>query len=319
MKKTCRTKCTLRIASVAVIMLMAVLAWTANAAEEATQTLYASPDEALTALRAAVKAGDTNSLGKLFGPISQEIANPDPIQNEKDMAGFARYMAEFSELSKQDNGNVSVLIGKEHWPLPIPLISNKEGKWFFDTEAGKEEILNRRVGHNELSAIEVCHAYVQAQREYAVKDPDGNGVMEYAQRIRSAPDKRNGLYWEAKTDEEQSPFGPLVAKADQEGYTGDELSGTKRQHNPFHGYFFKILKKQGKHAPGGKYDYVINDHMVGGFALLAYPAQWGNSGIMTLIVNQQGKVYEKNLGEKTSELAGKIDRFDPDNTWKPTE
>jgi hypothetical protein len=318
MKKICRIECTLPLLTIAVIMMLPVLAWNVNAAEDETQTQYATSDEALGALQQAVKAGDTNALGKLFGPALHEMANPDPVECQRDLAGFARHMAEFSELSKQDNGNMVLLMGNEHWPFPIPLV-NKGGKWFFDTLAGKEEVLNRRIGHNELSTIEVCHAYVKAQREYAAKDPDANGVMEYAERIRSAPEKRNGLYWEAKSDEEQSPFGPLVAKAALEGYTGNELSAMKRQHNPFHGYFFKILKKQGANAPGGRYDYVINGHMVAGFALLAYPAQWGNSGVMTLIVNQQGKVYEKNLGEKTTELAGKIEEYDPDGTWKPAE
>ena len=227
-------------------------------------------------------------------------------------------MAESVELVKQDNGTIVLRAGNDHWPFAIPL-AKKGDKWFFDTLAGKEEILNRRIGGNELSAIEVCYAYVKAQREYIQKDYDGNRVMEYAQRMQSKPGMKDGLFWETKSGEEESPLGPLVASASQEGYSSKTVSAISRKHDPFHGYFFRILKKQGKKAPGGKFDYVINGHMVAGFALLAYPAQWGNSGVMTFIVNQQGKIYQKNLGEKTADLAPKIKEYNPDETWKPAE
>ena len=193
----------------------------------------------------------------------------------------------------------------------------KEGEtWRFDTAAGKEELLNRRIGKNELNAIQLCHAYVEAQREYASQDWDGDGVLEYAQRIVSTKGKWDGLYWEAAEDEVKSPLGPLVAKAVLEGYT-PKGPGDKRA--PYHGYYYKILKAQGKNAPGGAYSYIINGHMVAGFALVAYPAEYGSSGIITFTVNQRGIVYQKDLGKKTREIAEAMNTFDPDKTWQKVD
>jgi len=293
---------------------------TAYAADKETQTQFASPDQALATLRAAAQAGDTNALRKLFGPAWNEIANPDAIQRAHQLADFARHLGEFTDLATQANQTVVIHLGDKHWPFPIPLIATN-GQWVFDTAAGREEILNRRIGHNELSALEVCHAFVQAQREYATKDHAGNGVMEYAQRLHSTPGTRDGLYWETKSGEEQSPFGPLVARAQEEGYYPPQPQGSAepKAYAPFHGYIFKVLKKQGPDAPGGKYDYVINGHMVAGFALLAYPVEWGNSGVMTFVVNQQGKVFQKNLGKQTANLAAHLDEYNPDAAWQAVE
>ena len=285
-----------------------------------TQALYANPAEAVTALGQAVRSKDTNALRRVFGAAIGEITNPDPVQREDNLVAFAQHLAESTTLSNRNADTIVLLVGKESWPFPIPLVKTN-GTWLFDTRAGKEEILNRRIGQNELMAIDVCLAYVKAQREYALKDWGGSGVMEYAQKIRSSPGKRDGLYWVAPPNEEQSPFGPLVAQAHAEGY-GKEENSTNPQNpprRPFHGYYFKILTKEGKHVPGGKYDYIINGHMVAGFAFLAYPATWGNSGVMSFMVNQQGKVYQKNLGEKTSGLAEKIREYDPDDTWQPVK
>ena len=269
----------------------------ARAADEEIQARFASPAQALAALREAAQAGDTNALRKLFGPMLSEIANPDAVQGANQLRNFAQHLGEFAELAAQSNQTVEIRLGSKHWPFPIPLVMTN-GQWVFDTPAGKEEILNRRIGHNELSALEVCHAYVQAQREYASKDRAGNGVMEYAQRLRSKPGTRDGLYWETVPGEDQSPFGPLVARAQDEGYYKpmQRSPGEPKGCTPFHGYIFRILKKQGRDAPGGKYDYVINGHMVAGFGLEAYPVEWGNSGVMTFIVNRQGRAYQKNLG-----------------------
>jgi hypothetical protein len=304
---------------IAVLVYILVAPAVMRAADSGEQPLFASPDQAVTALQAAVKTQETNAMRKVFGPAISEIANPDPVQRAENLEKFAKRLTEFVGLSTQQNGNVVLDIGNDHWPFPIPL-AKRGDQWFFDVGAGKEEILNRRVGQNELSAIEVCHAYVQAQREYAMKDRAGNKIIEYAQKMRSTPGTKDGLYWEAKPDEEQSPFGPLVAKAHEEGY-GRKKDGadTQKTHNPFHGYLLRILTKQGENAPGGKYDYIINGHLVAGFAFLAYPAQWGNSGVMTFIVNQHGQVYQKNLGEKTTELANAITEYNPDETWKPAE
>ncbi|MEJ2068151.1 MAG: DUF2950 domain-containing protein, partial [Deltaproteobacteria bacterium] len=198
--------------------------------------------------------------------------------------------------------------GENDWPMPIPLV--KEGDaWSFDTEEGRDEILNRRIGKDELNTIEVCLAYVDAQREYAAKDDNGDKMCDYAQKITSTRGKRNGLYWETKEGEGQSPMGPLMAKAAKEGYTGRALS-------PYHGYYYKILKAQGKHASGGAYSYVVKGMMMGGFALVAYPAEYGSSGIMTFIVNQEGVVYQKDLGKKTKKIAEAMTLYDPDETWQ---
>jgi hypothetical protein len=206
-------------------------------------------------------------------------------------------------------------VGKDDWPLPIP-IRKKGSAWFFDTKAGKEEMLNRRIGRNELNTIDVLEAYVVAQREYAGKDRDGDGVYPYAQKFWSTPGKKDGLYWEAKEGEEASPFGPLSARAAQEGY---KRKGKPEKPSPYYGYYFKILKAQGKNAPGGAYDYVVKGNMIFGFGLVAYPAKYGSSGIMTFIVNQEGVVYQKDLGKGTAKAAGSIKRYDPDPTWKKVE
>ena len=298
----------------------AVLSVTAvRAADDSQPARFATPEQAVAALTKAVTAKDTNALRSIFGPALDEIANPDPVQRDHNLTLFAGRLAAASKLSRKDDHTVVLIAGKDDWPFAIPVVKQAD-QWFFDIKAGKEEIINRRIGANELSAIDVCRAYVQAQRDYALKDSAGNGVMEYAQKLRSSPGKRDGLYWETRPDEEQSPFGPLVAKAHAEGYgQKDPNAGTQNARRPFHGYFFRILTRHGQHAPGGKYDYLVNNHMVAGFALLAYPAVWGNSGVMTLIVNQQGKVYQKNLGEKSAELAEDIKEYDPDETWEPVK
>jgi hypothetical protein len=206
---------------------------------------------------------------------------------------------------------IVLYLGAKNWPFPIPLVQN-DGKWFFDTAAGQQEILNRRIGLDELTAIGVCQVYLLAQHEYAAEDRDGSGVLKYAQRLNSNPGKKDGLYWEPVDGEPPSPFGPLVAQARDEGYPGEKPVG---RGEPFHGYFFKILQEQGPAAPGGKYNYVINGNMIAGFALIAYPAHWGESGIMTFIVNQQGKVYQHNFGENSAALAAAVTVFNPDQTW----
>jgi hypothetical protein len=193
----------------------------------------------------------------------------------------------------------------------------KDGGWFFDTEAGKEEILHRRIGKNELATLQVMRAYVDAQREYASRDRNGDEVLEYAQRLASTPGAKDGLFWPPGQDGEISPLGPLVAQAQGEGYRL-EGKGQDSTRQPFHGYLFKILTRQGKHAPGGKYSYLINGHMIGGFALVAWPAEYDESGIMTFIVNQQGRVYQKDLGPKTDKLAAAMKAYDPDKSWSPS-
>jgi hypothetical protein len=319
MHSTKRTIGKLQILIVAGLAYFILWAGPVLAAGGSGQALFATPDDAVAALTKAVNAKDTNALRSLFGPALNEIANPDPVQRDHNLTVFAGRLAEAAKLSRKDDNTVVLVAGKDDWPFAIPVVK-KDGQWFFDTKAGKEEILNRRIGANELNAIDVCRAYVLAQREYALKDSAGNGVMEYAQKLSSTPGNRDGLYWDATPDQAQSPFGPLVAKAHAAGYTHKAAAALAQEaHEPFHGYFFKILTSQSQNAPGGKYDYIINGHMVAGFAFLAYPAAWGNSGVMTFIVNQQGKVYQRNLGEKTAELAEAIKEYNPDETWQPVK
>ncbi len=224
-------------------------------------------------------------------------------------------MSERVALVPKSDAKIELNIGYDAWPFPIPLVK-EDGQWFFDTQAGQEEILNRRVGRNELDTIRVCNAYVDAQRQYASVDRMGDGVVQYAQHLRSAPGSHDGLYWHMEPGEDASPLGPLIAAARGEGYTHQSKIMTDDQ-VPYHGYFFKVLTRQGRHAPGGKYDYIINGHMVAGFALVAWPAEWGNSGVMTFIVNQQDKIYEANLGPKTASIAAKMTTYDPTSDWKP--
>jgi hypothetical protein len=276
---------------------------------------FATSDDAVKAFTTAAANKDTNALEVIFGPSVRELVSPDAVQASNGLANFAHRVSEKVAAVNKSDSNVVVNLGLDAWPFPIPLVK-EDGKWFFDTDAGKEEILNRRIGRNELNTISVCHAYSQAQREYASEDRTGTGVLEYAQHLRSTLDKHDGLYWHAEPGEEISPLGPLIAQAHGEGYTHDSKIMTEMQ-APYQGYFFKILTRQGRNAPGGKYNYVINGHMIGGFALVAWPAEWGNSGVMTFIINQQCKVYEKNLGPKTSAIASSMTIYDPGPGWKP--
>jgi hypothetical protein len=266
------------------------------------------------ALKTAVAAKDTNALHSIFGPGAHALVSADVVEATNERELFASRLAEKTALTRESDSNAVLRLGADGWAFPIPL-RNQDGQWFFDTEAGKEEILNRRIGANELGAISVCRAYVLAQREYAGVDRNGDEVLAYAQRLRSTPGTHDGLYWPSKNPgDEQSPLGPLIAQARVEGYRHKTKILTDEQ-TPYHGYYFKILTEQGKHAPGGKYDYIINGRMIGGFALVAWPAEWGNSGVMTFIVNQRGKVCQKNLGPKTSSAADGITAYDPDDTW----
>jgi len=282
------------------------------------QRSFGSPEEARQALIQAVQAKDHAALGAIFGPAQKELEPGDPVEQAAEFGHFSREIAEATELELQGDAKAIVKIGDEKWPFPIPLVKQGD-RWFFDTVAGREEIVTRRIGHNELLAINVCRAYADAQREYYnMPEPDGDQIPKYAQHLISRPGKRDGLYWPTAAGEKQSPLGPLVAKAKEEGYMMPRKAG-EHGRRPFHGYFFKILKKQGKSAPGGKFSYLINGNMVAGHALIAYPSRWGVSGVMTFVVNQRGRVYQKNLGPDTAKLARKLEAYNPDLTWKLVE
>lgn len=279
----------------------------------ADEERFSSPQAAVDALKAAVEANDTNAMHAIFGPAAHSLVSADFVEAVQERELFVSRLKENVNLVAESDSKVVLQLGADGWPFPIPLVK-QDGQWRFDTEGGKEEILNRRIGANELGAIQVCRAYVQAQREYASVDHNGAGVLEYAQHLRSTPGTHDGLYWSTRTGDELSPLGPLVAQARVEGYRQKTKILTDEQ-SPYHGYYFKILTRQGKHAAAGKCNYVINGHMIAGFALVAWPAEWGNTGVMTFIVNQQGKVYQKNLGPKTASVAQAMTAYDPDNTW----
>ncbi len=295
-----------------------VFAWSMPGAGAATQRSFSSPEDALKTLVEVVKEKDMALLDQIFEPSGQELRSGDTVQDAAEFDELARYLAEKATLEKESDSKVILHIGNESWPFPIPIVK-KDNHWFFDTVAGKEEILNRRIGENELTAILVCRTYVTAQREYTLKDWDGDGLFVYAQKLRSDPGKRNGLFWRAAPGEALSPLGELVVKARMEGYKKKTAVFKEDEPTPFHGYYFKILTRQSKNAPGGKYNYIINGNMVGGFALVAFPSNWGKSGVMTFIVNQQGKVYQKNMGLNTTKLAREMKSYNPDKTWAPVE
>jgi len=274
--------------------------------------LFGSPEEAVKVLVAATQAGDHAAVDAIFGPAVKDLLSGDARQDALEFATFARLVGEFSQLVKKSDDRFTLNLGNQNWPFPIPLVK-QGGSWFFDTAAGREEIINRRVGEDELNAIGVCRTYVAAQREYASEDRAGDGVFKFAQKLRSSPGQKDGLYWPDTENDDPSPFGPLIAEVHAEGYGGKTAEG---QPQPFKGYRFKILTAQGASAPGGAFNYIINGNLIAGFALVAYPAHWGESGVMTFIVNQWGKVYECNLGAQSADLAMAMTEFDPDQDWK---
>jgi len=286
------------------------------ATAKGNQKSFASPEEAVIALVDALGKGDKKEMLAIFGPGSESvISSGDEVRDKASREWFLKAYGEKHSLEKEGDDKAILQVGDEDWPLPFPIVK-KGSSWSFDTRAGKEEIIDRRIGRNELHTIEFLHAYVDAQREYARKDWDGDGVFPYAQKFASTPGKNDGLYWEAKAGEEESPLGPLVARSTQEGYT--KKANTEKP-TPYFGYYYKILKAQGKHAPGGAYSYVVKGNMILGFGLLAYPAKHGSSGIMTFLVNQDGVVYQKDLGKNTAKTAEAMKAYDPDKTWKKVE
>lgn len=283
----------------------------AAAAPVGDQQTFTSPEDAVVALTAAVASSDKAALRKMFGPATDELASGDDIADKASYARFAKRLAKMTNLVKRGDSTVILFLGAENWPFPFP-IARSGSRWFFDGPAGIREMINRRIGANELTTIKVCSEYVRAQREYAGEDRDGDSVLEYAQRIPSTPGTMDGLYW-ANDDGPESPFGPVAAFAATEGYN------IKSAPEPFHGYYFRVLTRQGRNAPGGAYGYVINGNMIAGFAFVAYPARWGSSGLTTFIVNQQGRIYQKDLGQNTAAIAAGMRAYDPDSTWSPVD
>lgn len=277
--------------------------------------VFASPDDAGNALLTAAKSGDPNVLMTIFGPDSKELINSgDAVQDKHTVDQFVDGYGQMHRWRSMPDGSQILLVGADNFPFPIPLKKNTDGKWFFDTAAGKEEVLNRRIGRNELAIIDVCEAAADAQAEYFAHPHDGEKAKEYAAKFISDPNKQNGLYWKSADGQPASPLGPLAAAAASDGY-----SANPQGHTAFHGYYFRMLKGQTANAPGGAKEYAVDGKMTGGFAFVAYPATYGNSGVMTFIINQDGVLLQKNLGKTTTETASAMSEFDPDSSWTIVE
>jgi hypothetical protein len=279
------------------------------------QKTFPSPMEAVRALVDAARSGDTTQLEPLLGPRAKELIVAGYAGDAKDLlAGFVKAYGEKHSLSVEAQGFEFLQVGESNWPFPFPIV--RDGNvWYFDIERGNEEILDRRVGRNELGAIAVCEGYVQSQVQYGSKGHDGDPSGIYAQRFHSTPGKHDGLYWPVAKGEPESPMGPLVASAS----SAEHSSQPAESPVPYYGYLYRILTEQGPDAPGGAKSYLVDGKLTGGFALIAYPAQYHNSGVMTFIVNQDGVVYQQDLGDQTSELAAKITAYNPDSSWQPSQ
>lgn len=285
----------------------------ASVASAATSvpTRFASPEDAAAALAKATAANDVKALNALFGPAAKDLVGTgDPVADKRARTLFAAAYAEKHAVTV-DGDKATLIVGASDWPTPIPIVKHGD-KWSFDAKQGKQEILDRRIGNNELATIQVCLAYVDGQREYASLDRNGDGRLEYAQKFFSTPGKKDGLYWPSD-GLEPSPLGEFIVQAQAEGYKSARLATGKP--SPYHGYLYRMLKAQGKDARGGAMNYVVKGRMIGGFALVAYPAKYGSSGVMTFIVNHDGVVYQKDLGPNSAAVALKMTEYNPDATW----
>ncbi|MBK8210378.1 MAG: DUF2950 domain-containing protein [Rhodospirillales bacterium] len=278
----------------------------------AADATYPTPEAAMAAFRAAVNGDGGKGILDLFGREHEaDLIGGDPAEARQNVQALRRMAAQRMTLEADGEDRMSIIMGRRGWPMPIPMVKG-EGGWTFDVKAGIEEITDRRIGRNELAAINFCKTYIDAQRQYAGTDHDGDGVLAFAQRLRSSDGKQDGLYWPPGPDGVASPLGPFAAAA-------EEYGKNRENGEPFRGYYFRILAEQGANPPGGAYNYVINGNMIGGFALVAWPADYGRSGIMTFACSHHGQVLEKDLGPDTGKLAATITQYDPDKTWQPAE
>jgi hypothetical protein len=285
----------------------------------AAQRTFASPEGALQSLVAAIRGRDTKALEAIFGPDSDDLLfSGDPVDDQQTLARFLTAYDEKHTLVPTDDNSVTIVVGNDDWPMPIPIVKTASGNaWIFDTANGKDEVITRRIGRNELTVIEVCKAICDAQREYAQRDPNHDEIPEYARKFISDPGQKNGLYWPTGEGEKPSPLGAAVAEAQGEGYSTTKSSSA--QPRPYHGYLYRILTRQGSNAPGGAQEYIMNGKFIGGFAVVAWPVDYGSSGIMTFVTNYTGDVYQKDLGEDTGKLARAMTEYNPDSTWKKAE
>jgi hypothetical protein len=281
-------------------------------AQSNNEKTFASPGDAVLAFYNAAKSNDTQAMNAIFGSNAQKILNTgDAVADKNAVTNFVRRYDQMHRVVQEPDGAVTLYIGADNWPAPIPLVKNSSGRWYFDTEAGMKEILYRRVGTNENDAITTLHTLAEAQREYASQMHDGSKTKAYALKFISTAGKQDGLYWKSDDNQPASPIGPLIADASSQGYTAEQGKAT-----PFHGYYFRILTKQGPAAKGGARDYMVNGQLAKGFAFVAYPAEYRNSGVMTFIVNQDGTVYEKDLGDDTQKVGAEMTDYNPDSSWK---
>jgi hypothetical protein len=302
-------------AAFAAAFLWATGACAAGAATSAPST-FGSPEEAVKALVEAAKADDVDAIIRIFGADSRDwILSGDAVRDAQARQRFVEAFEQKSAIEMQGSDKAVLSVGDDGFPFPFPLV-RKSSRWSFDGAAGKEELLDRWVGRDELNTIETLYAIVDAQREYGTMERGPGQVPEYAQRFRSSPGKKDGLYWQVSPGDKESPLGPLIADAVKAGYRAPEANSGPV---PYQGYYFRILTGQGEHAPGGAYDYVAKGKMIGGFAVIAYPAKYGVSGVKTFMVSHDGVVYEADLGPQTARLAGKLQKFDPGSGWSKEE
>jgi len=296
------------------LLALAVSLASCQKTEKPSVQVFATPDDAGNALLAAAKSMDQNAAGAIFGPDSKElISSGDAVEDKNAADAFVARYGEMRRWRKMADGSLLLLVGADNFAFPVPLRKNADGRWFFDTSAGKEEVLNRRIGRNELATIAACEAAARAQMQYYSQAHDGVR-KQYALKFISDPGKQNGLYWQSPAGQPESPLGPLVAFATAEGYTAKPDA-----HVPFNGYYFHMLQGQTDKARGGAKKYIVGGKMVGGFAFVAYPAKYNNSGVMTFIINEDGVLLQKNLGENTVETATAMTEFDPDSSWSPVQ
>jgi hypothetical protein len=283
------------------------------AAQQPSQRTFDSPGKAVQAMVLAIQAGDTNELMQILGPQGREVLfSGDPVADKSNREQVVQKYQEMRRLVVEPDKSVTLYLGAENWPFPIPLVS-KKGAWYFDTAAGKQEILFRRIGRNESETIDTLQSLVDAQKEYESQPRDGS-VQQFAQKFLSDEGRHNGLYWKSAPGQPLSPIGPLIADATKEGYKKKANGPT-----PFHGYIYGFLLRQGKDAPGGAMDYMAKGKLTRGFAFVAYPAEYRNSGVMTFIVGQDGRVYQKDLGPRTASIAAAMTEYNPDKSWRPAE
>ena len=297
--------------ALAVCVLHGLLLLIPAVAQQGNEKTFGSPGDAALALYNAVKSNDQQAISAIFGSNAGPILHTGDEVADKNMASdFIRRYDQMHRVVMEPDGTVTLYVGADNWPMPIPIVKNNSGAWYFDTESGAKEILYRRVGRNENDAIEVLYTLVNAQKEYAAATHDGDKTKHYALKFVSADGKQDGLYWKTSDNDSPSPIGPLIVSAAGEGYSLKQGQAT-----PFHGYYYRILTKQGPAAKGGAKDYLVNGQLTRGFAFVAYPSEYRNSGVMTFIVNQDGVVYEKDLGQDTAKTASAMTDFNPDQGW----